>query len=714
MFNSKTKKKKKTNYIFALAVVLAVIIAIGMAGSVLIDWNRYKPQIEAAISDSLGRKVAIRGEIGGMLLPITKITARDIVIDNIEGGKAPYMAQVAQLEVHVSPMALLSGVIDIGYVGLEKPDIYLEKLSDTKTNWQFGKPGAAAPAGDTASADGSGFDPGKIQLDDFKIDGGKLLYTDFTSGTEQRFEDVNLKASGRLGAKQASIDGSALWRGEKMSVNAAVKPEGSSGNLLAEAKIDSALGKASFNGHITDPSQKSKEFAATGEMNVELKTDPFILLDSKMTYAGQELKLQNAVLSIGGQKAQGDIAVKLGDTPSVDAKLSADTVNVDQLLSSVASLQDKIGTQRSAATSDAPQKSTAGLPVKGQAVIAVKSLQYKEYSAQNVRLQAATADGKNINIQRLFAQMPGDTSIEASGMYNLPMQNFNGRMRLESANVPQLAAAFGKGDIEWLKTQATRLELTSNLNYANSKVALNDYQLNYGDIKATGDAAYTMSAIPSIDLKIALRHPSLKKLAAQPTLPFESKVALDADITAQMKDGLAFNTLQGTAKTVLQDGVYNGMDLKKISLRLKDLNSLQDFLAVLDQSKQQGTTNIESVSADWVIAKGVANSQNIAIDSDVAKGKGSGTVDMGDMKLDIKNNISFVDHPKVPALGLRLHGDLKAPQKEFETAALASYFGQRALNKVIEKNVDTQKLQEKIDNKLGEKGGKILNKLFGQ
>lgn len=701
------KSGRKTNYIFTIAVILAVVGAVAIGASAFVDWNRYKPLIEAKAEEALGRKVTIEGEIGGMLFPIAKVTARNIKIANIEGGKAPYFAALEELEVHVSPLALLHGVIDIGYVGLKKPEIFLEKWNDEKNNWQIPAGGKKSSGGGEATASTGP----ALQLKELKISDGTLHYADYASGDKQTVEKIESKLNLDLAAHQFALDGKAMWQGQKVSLEADIKP-GKGKDLNAAIKFDSALGGGEFTGTMGDPMGGEKLHAA-GRIKARAALKPAIAVAGDLAYAEDRVVLQNAVVEAGDAKFTGDIAARLEGRTALDVKLNADTLDAGKLMQMVSEWQKSAG-GADAAKKSATAKPASSLPFSFTGALGVKSLQWDKWNFQNLRLQAASIDGKNINLQRAALIAPGDANIEASGAYNVPAAAFDGKMQAQIGNVQQLAAAFGVEN-DWLKTQSPRLEFNSDVAYGAGKLALNNYRLSHGDTKADGSLSYMMGEAASLDLKTALRHPSLKRLSGQANLPADGKLALDADIATQLSGGaINYRTLQGKAKVLLNDVVYSGLDLKKISLRMKELNGLNDFVDLLNQAKQQGTTNFKSVSSDWTIVKGVANTQNLSIDSDVVKGKGSGTFDLGAMKMDLRNSISFVDHPNVPALGLRLSGDVKDPQKEFDTAALAGYFAQRAVNKAIEKNVDVDKLQQKIDKKLGEKGGAVLKKLLGQ
>ncbi len=723
MKDSKPGKKGKINYVFILAAFFAIVIALGVAVSAIIDWDKFKPMIEAKATEALGRKVAIQGKMGGMILPITKVTAENIVIDNIDGGKAPQFLKLQSLDVQVSPFALLGGVIDVNYIKLVRPEIYLEKLSANKNNWDFSAKGAVKGANakpDAAtSSNGAGMANG-LQIGSIAIEDGKLIYTDHTNASVQTVESLNMDASLNIAARRAKIDASADWQGQKTKIDLTAKP-GDSGMIDAELKAELPQGSLNFAGEISDPSNANgKPVSAIGDFKFAASLKPAAAVSGKLNYNGDNATISGLQLDAGGTVGRGDITVKLQDTPAVDLKLDFDTVDVVKLMAAAASWQTQMaqisGAKAKPASKAQAASASAGLGIKGNANIGIKELVLpNKLAAKDLKIQAATMDGRTVNLQRLAFQSAGDTNIESSGALNYPAMAFNGRVRADIGNLQKLADAMGMGANELIRAQPSRVEFTSGVNYASDKLTLNDYSLRNGDLKSDGTIGYVMGANPNFTVKSKLTHPNIQKLLGKPDLPVDSKLAIDADMAGQIRGGaVAYDALQGRARTELMHGSIKGTDWKKVSERMKELNGIQDILSVLNQTNQQGVTQFESLTADWTVVKGVASTSNLNLDSNVIKASGAGNIQLESKKIDMAAKVNFADHPKVPQLGVTVSGDAAAPKYAFDTNAIAGYYAQRAVNKAIEKNVDTQKLQNKVDKKLGEGGGKLLNKLLGQ
>ncbi|TAH34039.1 MAG: AsmA family protein [Alphaproteobacteria bacterium] len=707
-----TRQKPKSNFIFAIAFLIALVMCGGIIVSIFMDWEKFKPTIEAKISDAIGRKVHIQGKMSGMLLPMTQVTAENIVIDNIDGGKAPQFLKMESLEVQLSPLSLLTGSIEIGYVHLKSPEIHLEKFSDDKNNWNFAA--KSQPAADKKPAPTDKSVSAIPQLHSLKIEKGKVFYADYTTGTKQTVTDLDLDADLNLPSRKASIDATGDWQGQKSKIKLAIKPA-KENQLAANLSANIPMGELTFDGTMYDPMQGgNKPLTSAGNFKFAVNATPKIEALGKLNYTPDEIKIVGLQISGADMKGQGDITVKMQNTPFVDAKLNFDTVDVAKLMAAVKSWQSDLAPAVKAdAKTAAAAKTGGGLNVRGNFNIGVDKLNLTALTASNVKIQAATMDGRTIALQRFALQTMGDTNIEASGDYNLPASSFDGKARLDIGNLQKLADAAGFGGNDWVKAQPSRVEFTSGVQYAGQKINLKNYNLQNGDLKSSGELGYVMGDNPEFDIRAAISHPSIKKLFAKPDLPVDSKLALNTDLTGRLNgSGLNYGSMQGKVRAELNDGILKGVDWKKVSLEMKEINDPRDLLRVLDQVQRQkdGLTPFRSLTSDWTVVRGVATSNNIALDSDVVKMNGGGNIKLEDQQMDINARVTFNDHPKVPALGVRTFGAVTAPQYAFDTTAIASYYANKAINKAIEKNVDVNKLQQKID----KQGGKLLKKLMGQ
>ena len=157
-----------------LVAVLVVILA-------TFDWNRLKPTINAKVSEVLHRPFAINGNLavrwlredgqGGWRawVPWPHVIAEDLTLGNPDWSKTPEMASLKQVELRLSPLALLSQTVAIPRIDLKEPKAKLERLADGRANWTFTFDAAdpkAEPSNWKVDIGAIGFDKGQVSLND--------------------------------------------------------------------------------------------------------------------------------------------------------------------------------------------------------------------------------------------------------------------------------------------------------------------------------------------------------------------------------------------------------------------------------------------------------------------------------------------------------------------------------------------------------------------
>jgi len=138
--------KKKILYLaggLACVVVILVITAY-----LLIDANRFRPTIEAQLSNSLGRKV----QVGDLSLSLFSggISARDISIaDDPAFSQTPFLsAKSVDVSVELMPL-LLSHSVRLTALTLKEPELVLLRSSSGK--WNFSSLGGGPETAKTSA-----------------------------------------------------------------------------------------------------------------------------------------------------------------------------------------------------------------------------------------------------------------------------------------------------------------------------------------------------------------------------------------------------------------------------------------------------------------------------------------------------------------------------------------------------------------------------------
>lgn len=164
----------------ALLIALVLFIA-------LFNWNRARPWLGQKLSSSIGRPMAINGDLTvdwlrnpdahGLAnwIPWPRFIARDISIANPEWAKQRRFATVQEVRFSLSPLALIGHTIDIPSLKLIGPSVDIERDKEGRANWHFNF--AKGPGGKWKLDIGEvALGAGKVRMDNDKLD----LHMDFT------------------------------------------------------------------------------------------------------------------------------------------------------------------------------------------------------------------------------------------------------------------------------------------------------------------------------------------------------------------------------------------------------------------------------------------------------------------------------------------------------------------------------------------------------
>lgn len=164
----------------ALAIRLGLILLLpplAMAGLLIFfDADSFRPRVEEAVKRATGREFRIEGKLHLTPALTPTLAAKGLVLANLPGGSAPDMLRIAEAELRLALLPLLSGRIEVAHLRLEGGQLLLER-----ENWRLAGPAPApAPANPVPQAAPSRpmeFDPRAITLRDWRVTmGGETLH----------------------------------------------------------------------------------------------------------------------------------------------------------------------------------------------------------------------------------------------------------------------------------------------------------------------------------------------------------------------------------------------------------------------------------------------------------------------------------------------------------------------------------------------------------
>lgn len=113
------------------------------------DADAYRPRIAEGLARAAGQTVEIGGKVtlSGVMTP--RFGFGPVAVVGGAAGSRRELARIERVEVELALWPLLRGRVEIRRIGLDGPDILLERDSGGQGNWQGG--GAAAPLADRAA-----------------------------------------------------------------------------------------------------------------------------------------------------------------------------------------------------------------------------------------------------------------------------------------------------------------------------------------------------------------------------------------------------------------------------------------------------------------------------------------------------------------------------------------------------------------------------------
>src|SRR5688572_3336249 len=164
---------RKLKILAGIVVALIVVVVLGVW--LLLDVNKYRPQIQAKLEEQLQRKVTL-GEMSLGLLPF-RFTVQDVIISEDPAFKSEFpFTQAKQLDVRVSLFSLLSGNVKVNSIDLEEPSV--ELIRSGNGAWNFASIAKGAPTTAPSPAEPAEAKPTAFSLNRLSIRNGKIGITD--------------------------------------------------------------------------------------------------------------------------------------------------------------------------------------------------------------------------------------------------------------------------------------------------------------------------------------------------------------------------------------------------------------------------------------------------------------------------------------------------------------------------------------------------------
>jgi len=521
-------------------VVVVVVIAAGLFGPGLINWNNYKAEISDQIKSATGRDLTINGDIRITVFPAPAVLASDVTLSNAKGASSKDMISLKSAEVRIALAPLLGGQIKVETVRLVEPVVYLEVLADGRRNWDIQQaspePSTVSSGGDRSGPTGdSASSAPSVVLDNFTIENGTLIYQDTQSGMSERIDTIDAKieaaslkgpfqVQGRMTARDIplsyDINIGEIIQGRTLTLNVKTGIAPDIASLQINGTVLGLPEEPRFKGSLKgDGKNLSRALEVAGIMDLPpILAQPFAV-EGTVNGSAKGGDIKDLNLSVADSKVSGDVAVEVGAKTNFAVRLAASQLDIDKWLAAsggtvAGTPSGPAGNKSTPASTPKPQVAGGENPlsafqipadVKGSLIVSVDAIKYRGGLVRDFLMNADVAEGQ-VTLGQLSAQFPGGSDLALFGTVTADKGKPNFVGEVEST-VNDL-----RGVLDWLGTdmegvpadRLRKLSLKTQLNVTPDQAQVTDLDFKFDSSRVTGAAAIALRKRPSFGINVTL------------------------------------------------------------------------------------------------------------------------------------------------------------------------------------------------------------------
>ncbi len=394
--------------LFTLVLLLLAAPFIVLA---VVDEQTYKDLAQDEVRKMTGRELTLAGPIQAKIGLQPTFAIEDVTFSNADWGKEPELFKLSKLEAQLSILPLLSGNIELGYVGLQDGDAFIEKKSDGTLNLPDLTEKTESPAAEpkeTKTSKGGSFNLGTFSLENIR-----LKYRDHATGQVQTLAVQDLSASD-ITERSLSIKSMELLLNDALAITGSASLTESEATLDVKANGTDSDNNVNVKGTVKDPLGKAElQLSATAALNnppalksvqPAFETLPAMRMQSSITGDKAFIQMSNLTLEVAEQKISGNASVQLsGEKPAIKADLKSDTIDIEKLSSSFGNKkkQEAIAASESTKTASGRSIPNVAFPIGAfnsiNADVTLQANQIRisdQWSASGTNIKALVKEGK--------------------------------------------------------------------------------------------------------------------------------------------------------------------------------------------------------------------------------------------------------------------------------------------------------------------------------
>ncbi|MET0550403.1 MAG: AsmA family protein [Xanthomonas sp.] len=581
--------------------VLGALVLLLLVIILIFDWNWFKAPVERAVQARTGRAFHIDGNLDVDLGRIVTVRGDRLRFANAAWSKQAQMASADRAELDIALWPLLRGRVRIPEIRLTKPELLLETgPAGQPGNWAFDQSEGGRP----------------VVLGALLVQQGHLRFQDPAGRTE-----IDIAVDSQVGQRRhgdaappIAVSGDGRWRGNPFTLkgNTASPLELSESDHPFRVDLRGSAGstRAHMRGTLTNPFQLrvfdlQLQLAGTDMahlyplLGIAIPSTPPYQLDGRLQRDGDRWRYQDFRGRAGDSDLAGTVQIDTaGQRPFLRADLRSQRLDFDDLAGFVGA-PPRTGAGE---TANAEQKAQAA-----KLAATDKVLPSTPYDLGKLRAMDADVRWK---AQRINAP-------------SLPLEDMDAHLKLDDGVLLLQPLNFGVagGDIR------------------------SDIRMD-----ARKPTLFTRA-------QVSIRRVQLGKLFPDGKLAKEAAGAIGGEI-ALAGSGNSIAQMLGTADGSVAVGMGKGR-ISNLVMELAGLDIAESLKYLLTKDRE---IPVRCAFGDFAVQRGVMTSRGLAFDSTDTLLVGSGSIDLGQERLDLLLKAQPKDHSILALRSpLRVGGTFKSP-----------------------------------------------------
>lgn len=691
-----------------LATVTLLTIAVVCALFIFIDPNDFKPEIQAAVKDKIGRELTLEGELKLSIFPWLGISSGKMALSNAEGFQGRPFAEIEESNINVKLLPLLSKEIEVDRIVLRGLTVNLAKNKQGINNWHDlaeTQPEASVPDSGKQDVQSGAKAQTILSVGGITIEDARIDWDNQKSGEHLEIKDLTLNTDKIVFDQPFAVDLALVVSDTRAKLTETIKL---SMDLTVNEKLD-AFYLADVNLQTTTAGEK-----IPGQSLKSTLTAADVALDM----AKQDLKISTLQLESGDLKIAADVTgTQIKDQPSLQGPVTVAEFNPVQVMKQLAMTppvtRDASALTRLAMNFNllATDKSAdlQNLVVKLDDTTINGSAGIKNFSEPAITFDL-TADA--IDVDRYLAPekatdtkskpiaSPATTTAAAASALpvdTLRKLNANGQLTLQKLKASNL----------------TLQDIHVKLNAKNGIVTTQQSVKQFYQGSYSGNLNMDVRGNqPKLAVNETVNHvqvaPLLKDYKGEARMSGAVNASAQLQAQGHTADELK-SSLNGRLSFLFKDSVILGFNLQKIIDNSKALIKG----APLPTDNKNDQTLFSEITGTATVNNGILHNNDLIAHSSKLRVNGKGSANLNTEKLDYKINATLLksadasgQQAEKMAVAINVGGTFNEPAYTVDPTSLLT---EEHKAKIEEKK---QKLLDKLDKKIGPGASDLLKRLF--